>query len=325
MLRVGQRSWVFVPWRLGKGWTGLYESLVSALHAVSQALMIPVIIALLVLIVYTLYQVGTLIVEACKERREFDPSVVGLINRLEECGTDGVADEIASSNMLKRQREALLEVWENCVLPEDAVYAIAKRRIGSERGYYDTTIGRTDSVSRIGPMIGLMGTLIPLGPGIVALGSGDIETLANSLLVAFDTTVAGLLSAAICVVISRMRRKWYTAYMQSLEAVMTALLERIDAEREGRFQGIDGAERVGTYGDGRADKAVDAGSPRHAGYAAGASVGEAGRTMPISGADDADRTTLYTDVVYKGGPAYDSDWPAAGSSQSGSAADPKGA
>ena len=203
------------------------------MHAVSQALMIPVIVVLLGLIAYTLYQIGTILVERFTERKTFDPSVTALINELDEAPSVRVAEVIAASTMLRRQREALLEVWDNRNLPEDAVYALAKRKVGIERGRYDAVIGRTDMVTRIGPMVGLMGTLIPLGPGIVALGSGDTMTLANSLLVAFDTTVAGLLSAAVCVFLSRMRRKWYTSYMQSLEAVMTALLERIDRERAG--------------------------------------------------------------------------------------------
>ena len=45
---------------------------------------------------------------------------------------------------------------------------------------------------QLGPILGLLGTLIPLGPGLAALGSGDIVTLVEALTVAFDTTVTGL-------------------------------------------------------------------------------------------------------------------------------------
>ena len=45
-------------------------------------------------------------------------------------------------------------------------------------------IEKTDIIAKIGPAIGLMGTLIPLGPGLAALGTGDINTLAQNLLVA---------------------------------------------------------------------------------------------------------------------------------------------
>lgn len=57
-------------------------------------------------------------------------------------------------------------------------------------------------IAKLGPMFGLLGTLIPLGPGIVALGQGDTVTLSESMNVAFDTTIAGVISAAVASVIS---------------------------------------------------------------------------------------------------------------------------
>lgn len=50
---------------------------------------------------------------------------------------------------------------------------------------------------QLGPILGLLGTLIPLGLGLAALGSGDIVTLAEALTVAFDTTVTGLVIGAL--------------------------------------------------------------------------------------------------------------------------------
>ena len=69
------------------------------------------------------------------------------------------------------------------------------------------------------------GTLIPLGPGIIALGQGDTYTLSTSLLTAFDTTVAGLVAAAFATVISTVRRGWYREYASILEAAAEMLLE----------------------------------------------------------------------------------------------------
>jgi biopolymer transport protein ExbB/TolQ len=74
-------------------------------------------------------------------------------------------------------------------------------------------------------MFGLMGTLIPLGPGLIALAQGDTKTLSDSLLIAFDTTVAGLISAAISFVISGIRKGWYEQYMTGLETIMETILE----------------------------------------------------------------------------------------------------
>ena len=68
-------------------------------------------------------------------------------------------------------------------------------------------------------MLGLMATLIPLGPGLIALGQGDTITLADSLLTAFDATVTGL-AAGDCLAISRLRKRWYEDYLSTLEVLL---------------------------------------------------------------------------------------------------------
>lgn len=78
-------------------------------------------------------------------------------------------------------------------------------------------IDRADLLSRVGPMLGLMGTLIPLGPGLAALGRGQLAELAQAVTVAFNTTVLGLLIGIIGFVIGRLRRRWYDAAMEELE------------------------------------------------------------------------------------------------------------
>lgn len=77
-------------------------------------------------------------------------------------------------------------------------------------------IDRADLVARIGPMLGLMGTLIPLGPGLSALSRGELDLLAQAVTVAFNTTVLGLLAGIIGFLLGRMRRRWYDDAMDSL-------------------------------------------------------------------------------------------------------------
>lgn len=70
-------------------------------------------------------------------------------------------------------------------------------------------IERSDFIARLAPMLGLMGTLIPLGPGLAALGEGQLDILTTAITVAFDTTIIGLLVGMIGFVLGRMRRRWY--------------------------------------------------------------------------------------------------------------------
>ncbi|WP_019626780.1 MotA/TolQ/ExbB proton channel family protein [Thioalkalivibrio sp. ALJT] len=79
-------------------------------------------------------------------------------------------------------------------------------------------IDRADLLARIGPMLGLMGTLIPLGPGLAAMGRGELEILAQAVTVAFNTTVLGLLVGILGFLLGRLRRRWYDAAMERLDA-----------------------------------------------------------------------------------------------------------
>ncbi|MFC3680339.1 MotA/TolQ/ExbB proton channel family protein [Bacterioplanoides pacificum] len=78
-------------------------------------------------------------------------------------------------------------------------------------------IERADFITRIAPMLGLMGTLIPLGPGLAALGDGELSVLTTAMTVAFDTTVVGLLAGIVGFVLGRVRRRWYDKAIAALE------------------------------------------------------------------------------------------------------------
>lgn len=87
---------------------------------------------------------------------------------------------------------------------------------------------KTDILVRVGPSLGLLGTLIPLGPGLAVLGTGDIATLAQSLTIAFDTTVTGLTVGALSYLIPKYKKQWYESELIDVETVAEAELETIN-------------------------------------------------------------------------------------------------
>ena len=76
---------------------------------------------------------------------------------------------------------------------------------------------RADLLARIPPMLGLMATIIPLGPGLAALGKGDPAQLASAVTVAFDATVLGLVAGIGGLVIGKLRRRWYEETLDAME------------------------------------------------------------------------------------------------------------
>jgi biopolymer transport protein ExbB/TolQ len=78
-------------------------------------------------------------------------------------------------------------------------------------------LDRTRLLVRAGPAIGLMGTLIPLIPGLAALSGGDVATLANDLRDAFGATVVGLLVGTVAFGLTLARTRMYTEDLAGLE------------------------------------------------------------------------------------------------------------
>lgn len=70
-------------------------------------------------------------------------------------------------------------------------------------------IERADILTRTSPMLGLMATLISLGPGLTALSNGNLNLLAEAMLTAFDATVLGLAAGVVGFIVGRLRRRWY--------------------------------------------------------------------------------------------------------------------
>ncbi len=205
------------------------------LHVVSQDFLVPAMFILAALIVYAVFCIGSLIAEYFTERRHFKQNVPGFINAVHDADYHDVLRVIRESGLLKSQKAVLETVARNMGLPAEDLYAVAKSEVSRANARRRRKVSRTDFAAKIGPMFGLMGTLIPLGPGIVAMGRGDVDALSSSLLIAFDTTVAGLIAAAACLLVTRIRRRWYAEYLTALETSMTSLL---DKAAEARAAGV---------------------------------------------------------------------------------------
>lgn len=72
-------------------------------------------------------------------------------------------------------------------------------------------------LSKMGPILGLMGTLIPMGPALVGLAAGDIASMAYNMQVAFATTVVGLVVSAIGFMTKQVKERWSVKSMAVLE------------------------------------------------------------------------------------------------------------
>lgn len=80
--------------------------------------------------------------------------------------------------------------------------------------------GRLDRVRfviKVGPAVGLMGTLIPMGISLAALAEGNIPKMAGSMVTAFTATVAGLGCSVVSYLVALVREQWVRSDVREME------------------------------------------------------------------------------------------------------------
>lgn len=205
------------------------EILTSTLNMISQSLQIPVIIFLVVFAIFAVLAIGGLISEYTSRRKVSVDLIEELIYSISNASSlDEIKNVIKNAKIYESQKVVLIKILRSSSLTQDTRHALAKKLIEAEENKFTKTIEKTDVVTRIGPTLGLMGTLIPMGPGLAALGGGDVNTLANAIIVAFDTTVVGIGAGAVAYFVSKVRRRWYEEYLSNLDAIADALLDKLN-------------------------------------------------------------------------------------------------
>jgi biopolymer transport protein ExbB/TolQ len=209
------------------------DLLTSALNVIAQSLQIPVIIFLLAFAVFAVYIIGSLISEYSSHKKVPVKLIRDLIYRIANCeDADDIQGIIKNAPIQHSQKVVLIEIARSKDLREDTRKALARKLFEEEQDKIEKILQKTDIVTKIGPTLGLMGTLIPMGPGLAALGSGDVNTLASAIIVAFDTTVVGIGAGAVAYVAAKIRRRWYEQYLSNLDALADTVLDRLKKDDE---------------------------------------------------------------------------------------------
>ena len=197
------------------------EGLQSIIYGVATAMLYPVLALEVIALAVVVYEAGRFTLEAIKRvraRRQVDVEAVAaaasgatdvseLTAALSGLGGAPIAARarasLASAGGLSRTR--ILKAL------ADAEFQATKR------------LEHTRILIRVGPILGLMGTLIPISPALVGLAQGDVQALSNNLVIAFSTTVVGLLIGGLAYVITAFRDRFYQQDVVTLEYVLDRL------------------------------------------------------------------------------------------------------
>jgi len=186
----------------------------DALADIATALRVPVLLAAVLVLLLCAVELGRFGTELWRRRvraRHVD---------LAELTGRAIADPAHVSSYAysapgAASAEALVALSAAARAPDRA--AASERALASYELTVQRRLDRTRLLVRAGPAIGLMGTLIPLAPGLAALGDGDVAQLAENLRDAFGATVVGLLVGTVAFALTLTRTRMYTEDLAALE------------------------------------------------------------------------------------------------------------
>lgn len=174
--------------------------LTNIFYLISTSLLIPVMLALLWFLMRVLLLLGRTLREHLG-RSAVSKGLADFSQALER--GDVSLPDLPTQGLVAEGLAKLCTVADNDVLAEKVVHECQLA--------WQSELERLRGIARFGPALGLMGTLIPLGPALVGLAAGDLEMMSRNLVIAFATTVVGLLVGTLGVGLLGVKKRWYQA------------------------------------------------------------------------------------------------------------------
>ena len=192
------------------------ETISNTLFWISNGLLVPVVVLLLLFFLRAIILAGGFFGEFY-QRMKLQKQFTETLENITPENIDGLLQQLpsAGNSPLLRNLSKLSAHWDDAAYCE---HLLANYEMEAEK-----ELGRSRTFIKLGPMLGLMGTLIPMGPALVGLAQGDISSMAYNMQVAFATTVVGLFAAAIGFITQQVKQRWYLKDLANLEFVAELL------------------------------------------------------------------------------------------------------
>lgn len=207
--------------------TDIGALLKTFIYLVSASLLYPVLFLLAVLILFVIAYGGTFFAEWLERirLRKCPPQLLPdiLKNSLRNEKTDDML-----SHRVKRYRSTLLEILQQ---KSNADAAIENLLQTSTLEMWKS-MDRLRILVRVAPSLGLIGTLIPMGTGLAALGQGDMTRLSADLVIAFTTTVTGLAIGTTAFFFYTIRRRWIEEDIKNMELATEMLAAHRESQKD---------------------------------------------------------------------------------------------
>lgn len=220
--------------------SSLYHATTQLFYQLANAFFWPVAAALLVLFALSIVDLGALIAQAWRRRSQPHTDTLAvarvLLQGLDARDGRDPLEGFELSPVIRRfwtRVRSYLEVTaasgrrddlEHLDLWLDEAFQEEEMAVTSQ-----LDLGRV--LIRIGPMLGLAGTIIPLGPALESLLGGNMADMVGHLVIGFGAVVVGLVMSGIAYFTTLVRERWMRRELKNLESLCELIMRGIRARQ----------------------------------------------------------------------------------------------
>jgi biopolymer transport protein ExbB/TolQ len=188
----------------------IVDMLDRGLYALGALLHAPIVVLLWVCVIAAVALTGSLLADALarrRQRRGFDVRIWK-----PAAGAEGLPQPLAA---LYLDAEAIAEASEYATRLEERL--LQHETQARERAL------PAQVLVKVGPSIGLLGTLIPMGSALATLSQGNLEGMAGQMVAAFTSTIIGLATGTAAFVVAAQRLRWMAQDVRELRLLADLL------------------------------------------------------------------------------------------------------
>lgn len=191
----------------------------NILYWISTGLLVPVIVLLIYFFIRSIILIGGFFGQYMTEKK----TAAMLDEKVKEITPSNISEFLVSFSDKKGVLviDYLNEIYKSADSPARLDMLVSEYELAAEKN-----IATSKILTKMGPILGLMGTLIPMGPALVGLATGDIASMAYNMQVAFATTVVGLVVSAIGFITQQAKERWVLHNLMILDFIVQTLKDK---------------------------------------------------------------------------------------------------
>lgn len=207
----------------------------TILYTISSALIYPVMILLICLLVVLIVTMGIFLGEYMKRRSHLAKhNVKELIEDISNSKLHDIIERVEDfrSGLPYHAKNYFMDMVQELKKSGNDTDMRVEYLLQSKEQQMTKRLDKLRLLIRVGPSLGLMGTIIPMGSALAALSQGDIEKISGSMIIAFSTTVVGLLIGIGAYYTSMLQNRWLNEDIKNIEYLTESIMRKYEISKE---------------------------------------------------------------------------------------------